>query len=191
MSDSTGMLLVISGPSGVGKSTISHDVVERVGAVFSVSMTTRPKTDKDQEAVDYYFVDDARFDRALADGELLEYAQVFGYRYGTPRTPVEQCLAQGKHVVVEIDVEGAIQVRESFPQALMFFVLPPSLDTLLQRLRHRARDDEATIQRRFHEAQREMDRAKSCGVYDHFIMNDQLENAIEQTVDLIRQRVPA
>lgn len=186
MSNERGLLVVISGPSGVGKSTIARAVEQRLGAVFSVSMTTRPKTAKDREGVDYFFVDEATFREAVAAGELLEWAQVFDRLYGTPREPVESEIAAGRIVVLEIDVEGAVQVREKHPQAFMIFIVPPSMEVLLERLRSRGREDEATIQRRYRECEREIERAKQSGAYDLFLVNDDLESAIERAVDAVR-----
>jgi len=177
-----GRLLVISGPSGVGKSTIAHALETQLGAVFSVSMTTRPATHKDREGVDYFFVDRPTFERAVGDGCLLEWAEVFDNLYGTPRQPVEDQLAAGRDVVLEIDVAGAEQVKRAMPEAIAVFIEPPSEDALLQRLRDRGRDDEATIQRRFREAKREIEQARQSGAYDYFVTNDDLERAIEQTV---------
>lgn len=182
-----GKLIVISGPSGAGKTTITHQVRKRIDAVFSVSMTTRPKTEKEVEGEDYYFVDEARFKQAIDNGELLEWAEVFGKYYGTPLQPVEEQLANGAHVILEIDVKGGIQVRNAKPDAQMFFILPPSSAVLLERLRQRGREDEQVIQKRFREAQREITDAQDSGVYDHFILNDDLNIAIEKVVTLIKQ----
>ena len=185
MSDKRGLLVVISGPSGVGKTTITHQLVQRLGAVFSVSMTTRPKTAADTEGVDYYFVDNERFERAIADGELLEWAKVFTNYYGTPRGPVEHELHEGRDVILEIDVVGAEQIRKSMPDALAIFVNPPSEEELLRRLRARAREGEDVIQRRFSEAKREMQQARECGAYDHFIVNENLDEAINHAYQLV------
>lgn len=182
-----GRLIVISGPSGVGKSTIAHALETRLDAVFSVSMTTRPATHKDREGVDYYFVDRPTFERAVAAGRLLEWAEVFDNLYGTPRQPVAEQLAAGRDVVLEIDVAGAAQVKRAMPEAVAVFIDPPSDEALLQRLRDRGRDDEATIQRRFREAKREMAEARQSGAYDYFVVNDDLQQAIERTVEHIEQ----
>src|SRR5690606_33126975 len=156
-----GLLLIISGPSGGGKPTTTR-AVERhfaarhpAAAVFSVSATTRPKTDADREGVDYHFVSDEEFDRLIAEGAFLEYAGVFGKRYGTLRKWVEERLAEGRMVILEIDVQGAINVKRQMPDAFGVFVLPPSEGVLLERLRARKREDEGVIQRRFAEAKRE------------------------------------
>lgn len=187
LSSEQGLLVVISGPSGVGKSTIAQALVDRLNATFSVSMTTRQKTPKDREGVDYHFVGESRFREAVERDELLEWATVYGKRYGTPREPVERAVDAGELVVLEIDVNGAIQVRRKNPAAFMIFILPPSMDALLERLRARGREDESRIQRRYRECEREIERAKQSGVYDRFIVNDDLDAAIEQTVQAVRE----
>jgi len=183
------MLLIISGPSGVGKTTITR-AVERdfadQGAVFSVSATTRPKTAADREGVDYHFVTDEEFDRLIEEGAFLEWAGVFGRRYGTLRRWVEDRLAEGKLVILEIDVQGAINVRRAMPDAFGIFVLPPSEEALLERLRARKREPEEMIQRRFAEAKREIATARESGVYDAFVVNDTLEHAIAEAEGLLR-----
>ncbi|MCA9273035.1 MAG: guanylate kinase [Phycisphaerales bacterium] len=186
LSDNTGMLLIISGPSGVGKTTITRAVEAQIpGSVFSVSVTTRPKTAADHEGVDYCFVDDERFDRMVERDELLEHANVFGKKYGTPSAWVDEQLDQGRLVILEIDVQGAEQVKAKRPGAFAMFIEPPSEDELLARLRARQREDEATIQRRFAEAKREIERARSGGVYDTFLVNRNLDEAISEAVRLV------
>lgn len=183
-----GLLLIISGPSGVGKTTITRGVERSFGdSVFSVSVTTRAKTAADVEGVDYHFIDDAEFEEMVANDELLEHADVFGKKYGTPRRWVEEQLARGRLVILEIDVVGAHQVKEKLPSAFGMFVMPPSEDELLRRLRSRDREDEAQIQKRFAEAQREIDAAKTGRVYDAFIVNDDLERAITEAVETVRR----
>jgi len=180
------MLLVISGPSGVGKTTITHQVESQLGAQFSVSMTTRPKTEKDTEGGDYYFVDREAFESTRDAGQLLEWADVFGNFYGTPRQPVEAALAEGKLVILEIDVQGAEQVKTNMPGAFALFVLPPNENVLLERLRGRKRDTEEVIQRRFAKAKDEIVRAWESGVYDQFIINRDLEHAVREAVELVQ-----
>lgn len=180
-----GLLLIISGPSGVGKTTITHQVRARLGAVFSVSMTTRPITGEDTDGVDYHFVDESQFKLQRDAGNLLEWAKVFGNYYGTPRRPVEEALAQGRLVILEIDVEGAIQIKKNLPESFALFIEPPSEDVLLQRLRRRQREDEQTIRGRFARAKHEIARAKECGAYDAFIVNDKLDQAVDQAVQAI------
>lgn len=181
-----GLLLIISGPSGVGKTTITRGVERSIaGSVFSVSATTRAPTDADVEGVDYHFVDDAQFDELVAHDDLLEMADVFGKRYGTPRAWVEEQLARGRLVILEIDVEGARQVKDKLPDAFGIFIMPPGEDVLLQRLRGRKRESEDQIQKRFAEARREMEQAESLGIYDVILVNDDLDKTIAHAVRLV------
>ncbi len=180
------MLLIISGPSGAGKTTITRGVERSVpDAVFSVSATTRARTPIDVEGVDYHFVDDAEFERMRGAGEFLESAGVYGKKYGTPRAWVEEQLRRGRLVILEIDVKGAEQVKRIIPQAFCLFILPPSDEALLERLRARKRDDEAAIQRRYAAAQAEIAHARQSGIYDHFIVNDSLERAIAEAYEYV------
>lgn len=183
-----GMLLVISGPSGVGKTTITRAVERSIpDAAFSVSATTRPRTDADVEGVDYTFLDDAEFSAREQRGEFLETATYAGNRYGTPAAPVAAQLERGRLVILEIDVQGARAVKQRMPDDMFgLFILPPSEDTLLERLRGRKREPEDVIQRRFAEARREIAQAKDCDAYDAFIVNDELDRAIEEAIAVVR-----
>ena len=174
-----GLLLIISGPSGVGKTTITHQVIKDLNATFSVSMTTRPQTKNDTNGLDYQFVTEDEFKQHVKDNELLEWANVFGNYYGSPKQPVVDALANGKIMILEIDVQGAIDVKKNMPDAFGIFILPPSEDVLLERLRARGREDESIIQKRFQKAQLEISMAKKAGIYDHFVVNDILEDAIK------------
>lgn len=184
-SPARGQLIVISGPSGVGKSTITKALVRRLNAALSISMTTRPKSAQETDGEDYFFVSEQRFRQAIDENELIEWALVFGNYYGTPRAQVEKYLKSGRHVVLEIDVAGAKQIFGNFPKSLQIFIMPPSEQELLQRLRRRGRDTEQVIQRRFAEAQREMNEARDSGVYQHFVINQHLDEAIEEAYRLI------
>ena len=178
-----GMLVVISGPSGVGKTTITRAVERSIpGTAFSVSWTTRKPTREDVEGVDYHFVTDAEFEKMKAAGGFLESVDLFDKKYGTPRRWVEEQLARGRLVILEIDVVGAIKVKKQMPEAFCVFVLPPGEDALLARLRGRKREGEDGIQRRFAEARREITQARSCGIYDKFIVNDVVERATSEAV---------
>lgn len=188
-SNSRGLLVVVSGPSGVGKTTIVRVVKEQLDAMFSVSATTRPRTEQETDGVDYFFRSEIEFDAMIENGEFLEYATVFGqHSYGTPKNSVQQAMEKGRLVILEIDVQGGMQVRESIPKALLIFIMPPDEAVLLQRLRSRGRDAEQAIQRRFAEARNEIEKARTSGVYDEFIVNDDLEETIERTCRIIRQR---
>jgi guanylate kinase len=159
--------------------------------VFSVSATTRPQRAGEVEGGDYHFVDQRTFQEMRDRDEFLECAEVFGRDwYGTPRRPVMEQLEEGRLVILDIDVQGALQVKDSMPQAYMIFIRPPSEAELLGRLRGRAREDEATIQRRFEKAKWEIEKAETSGKYDGFIVNDNLEEAVEQLCALIRAKAP-
>lgn len=181
-----GMLLIISGPSGAGKTTITRAVERSIpGAVFSVSCTTRPKTPADVDGVDYHFIDDATFDRMIGEDAFIEWVNLFGKKYGTPKAWVREQLVRGRLVILEIDVVGAQKVKQQVPEAFGLFILPPDESTLLERLRARKREDEAAIQRRFAEAQREMAQARSSGIYNLFIVNRVLETAVDQAIQAV------
>ena len=179
------MLLVISGPSGAGKTTIAHRIEKLLGGVFSVSLTTRPQSAKDVQGVDYDFVTREEFIKHRDAGELLEWAEVFGNFYGTPKSPVDKALASGKLMILEIDVQGATQIKRKMPDAYALFILPPSENILLDRLRQRQREDESVIQRRFAKAKDEIAKAQTSNVYNAFVVNDDLERAVAQAADLI------
>jgi len=189
---SPGLLLVVSGPSGVGKTSIVHEVVRRFRGEFSVSATTRAAGPGEVDGRDYHFIDQARFQRMIDAHEFLEYAQVFGRSwYGTPRAPVLAALAAGRVIVLDIDVQGAEQVRASHPGMFGIFILPPSEEDLLVRLRARAREDEAAIERRLAESTHEIARARSDGTFDAFVVNDDLGRCIEKVCELLVSRLGA
>ncbi len=186
----SGLLVVLSGPSGVGKTSIAHAVLRRFDGVFSVSATTREAGPGEVDGKDYCFVDEPHFQSMLEGGDFLEYARVFGRSwYGTPRGPVDAAIARGQVVVLDIDVQGAEQVRSRRPDMLGIFVLPPSNDALLARLRGRARDDEAAIARRFAESQQEISRARASNTYDAFVVNDDLDACTDRVCALVDERL--
>lgn len=181
-----GLVLIISGPSGAGKTTITRGVERAIpGSVFSVSATTRPKTGADVEGVDYHFVDDEEFERMKARGEFLETAGIYGKKYGTPKAWVMEQIKRGRLVILEIDVQGAISVKSQIPDAYAIFILPPSEDALLERLRSRKREGEDVIQRRFGQAKREIEEARACAMYNAFLVNDVVEDSIRRAIDLV------
>lgn len=183
-----GLLVILSGPSGVGKSTITAAVRERLDADLSISMTTRDQRPGEEDGVNYHFVNHKHFKQEVLLGNLLEYAEVYGNFYGTPKEPVEETLAAGGVMLLEIDVKGARQVKAKMPQGFAIFINPPSEETLLTRLRGRGREGEEIIQKRYAAARKEMAEAKECGAYDVFVVNDDLEKAIADICALIEKK---
>ncbi len=185
-----GLLLVMSGPSGVGKTTIVHELVRRFGGVFSVSATTRGPGPGERDGIDYFFLDQPTFQQWIDEDRFLEYAQVFGRSwYGTPEAAVRQQLANGKLVVLDIDVQGAENVRRKIPGALGLFVLPPSEEELLKRLRARGREDAGAIERRFAESKLEIARAKQGQTFAAFVVNDDLARATDEISAIVAARL--
>lgn len=186
-----GALLILSGPSGVGKSTLVNELLRRMEADLSVSMTTRDMTKDDVDGEHYYFVNVPTFERAIKADELLEHAVYAGNFYGTPRSYVEEKLAAGRTVIVEIDVEGARLVKKSMPESFAMFIKAPTEDALLERLRGRQREDETTIQKRFSIAKKEIAFAESTDVYDAFVVNDDFDRAVAEIETLVAGHLKA
>jgi guanylate kinase len=172
-----GFLLVLSSPSGAGKTTITRMLVDREpNLAVSVSATTRPKRPGEIDGKHYFFVSDARFDAMIASGELLEHATVFGNRYGTPRPPVEAALAGGRDIVSDIDWQGTQQLKQSIRDDLVsVFILPPSMPALEERLRKRAQDSEEIVRARMAKSADEMSHWPE---YDYVIVNRELEASV-------------
>jgi len=182
-----GRLIVISGPSGTGKSSIVREALRRTAAAYSVSATTRRPRPGEQNGRDYEFVSRDQFERRVAAGELLEWAEVFGDLYGTPAGPVCEALAAGRTVILEVDVQGGLQVARAAPDATFVLIVPPDDAELERRLRGRGTEDEPTVARRLAQARAEMETAKSSGVYNHVVVNDELERAVDEVCRLIRR----
>jgi guanylate kinase len=180
----TGKLFVLAGPSGVGKGTIVRELVSRdpEGLSLSVSVTTRAPRPGEVDGVDYFFVDDDAFDRMIRAGELLEWAEIVGHRSGTPKGFVEDRLAAGRDVVLEIDVVGASQIRDRVPGSVLIFVDPPSMEELERRLRGRGTETEERIRLRLETAEWELQQREW---FDHVIVNDDLERASSQVAAII------
>ncbi|MGA2233313.1 MAG: guanylate kinase [Tepidisphaeraceae bacterium] len=183
-----GFLLVLVGPSGVGKSTISRRLAEAMHITYAVSATTRVLKKEDVSGKTYEHVSSEEFFRRLDADQFLEYAQVYGDYYGTPKHPTLDLLAAGKDVLLEIDVQGALQVRNQYPNALLIFILPPDEPTLLQRLKDRGRDSAEEISRRFRAAKREIDMARGAKAFDFWVINDEVERAVREICEIVQKR---
>ena len=168
-------LFIVSAPSGCGKGTILHKVFSDDKAFYSVSCTTRSPRNEDTDGVTYHFIDKERFEKMIAEGGFLEYAIYAGNYYGTPRAAAEKNLAEGKDVVLEIETQGAFQVKKLMPEAVSVFILPPSIKELERRLYKRGTESEDVIAKRVSEAKGEIEKADK---YDYVIMNDDLNDAL-------------
>lgn len=177
------MLFVISGPSGAGKGTICKRILEELDIELSVSMTTRKPREGEICGVSYHFVSREEFQQRIEDDGFFEYAQVYGQFYGTPKQMVMERLAQGRDVLLEIDTQGALNVKKVYPEGIAIFLLPPSLSELKKRLVGRGTESPEAIQRRLGEALKEI----SCmEQYDYCVVNDDLEDAVNQVTAIIK-----
>lgn len=181
----TGTLMVVSGPAGVGKGTIVKRACEKAegGIHLSVSATTRQPRPIDREGVTYYFKTKEEFLRMIEENEMLEWAEYVGNYYGTPKTPVENALSAGMDVILEIEVQGALQIKKNFPQAVLTFVAPPSWEELERRLRSRATETEEQIHFRLQTAKRELEKISE---YDYVVVNEDIETASEDLLVVLR-----
>lgn len=180
-----GMLIVLSGPSGVGKGTVRKAIFDQGGNDFqySVSMTTRKPREGEVNGEDYYFVSKAEFEKNIEEGQMLEYAKYVDNYYGTPLKYVNQTLDSGRDVFLEIEVNGARQVREKMPDGVFLFLTPPDLMELKQRIINRGTEDIETINKRMEKA---VDEIKTMHDYDYAIVNDKVENAVESIKNIIK-----
>jgi len=178
-----GVLLVLSGPSGAGKGTICHKLREKRNDLsYSVSATTRAPRKGEVDGKDYFFITIDRFKEMIANDEMLEYAEIYGNYYGTPKPYVMDILGHGKDVVLEIDPQGALQIKKHFPDAVFVFIVPPSLDELTKRIYNRGTDSEEVIKRRLSAATSELEYASK---YDYIIVNDEVEKATNKVSNII------
>ncbi len=186
--DRDGCVVVISGPSGVGKSTICSRLAERLGAELSVSATTRPKGNDEIDGQNYRFLSRQQFEAKIKAGEFLEYAEYLNNLYGTPAKPVHEAIGQGRIMVLEIEVQGGLQVARAFPDAIMIYVLPTDPAVLVDRIQGRGRDRGEVIKQRLVNADGEIRFARDSGVYRHFVVNDVLDETVDEIVEIIKRQ---
>ena len=183
MMGSRGHLFVLSAPSGAGKSTLIDRSCRELPDIWhSISATTRQKRDYEQDGVHYYFMEQTRFEEMIAGNQLLEWARVFEECYGTPAEAVDAHLARGDDVIMDLDVQGALQVKQKRAEASLIFVMPPSLGELAKRLEHRASETGEDVEFRLSKAEEEMAQSHR---YDHVIINDDLDAAFEELKNII------
>ena len=176
--------LILSGPSGAGKTTVARALVERLpGCWLSISATTREPRDSERHEVDYHFISPARFEEWRRAGNFIEWAVVHDHEYGTPRAPVEERLAGGWLPLLAIDVQGGLRLKADYPDSVLIFLLPPDLKTLEERLHRRASDSEEVIQRRLRNALAEMERLWQ---YDYLVVNGEVDAAVDDIIVIAR-----
>jgi len=181
--DGKPLLIVISGPSGSGKGTLCKALRQVFpDLAYSVSVTTRPPRPGEVDGVDYIFVTPSEFQRRLQEGKFLEWAQVYENYYGTPKEPVEKWLEEGRDVLLELDVQGALQVRKLYPEALLIFIAPPSIEELRARIAKRGTDTKEVIKKRLSCAKEEI---KAAANYDYIVVNEHQEEALKKLVEII------
>lgn len=190
MNKTKSLLIILSGPSGVGKGTIRQEIIndKSLNLFYSVSMTTRNKRPGETEGVDYYYVTKEEFQKNIDNGNLLEWAEFVGNRYGTPKDKIDDQLKQGKNVLLEIETKGAKQVLEKCagPNLVSIFIVPPSLEELESRIRGRGTESDEVIKERVNKARQEM---KLESLYDYCVVNDDLKRASNEIISIIHSKM--
>ncbi len=183
MEDEKGILFILSGPSGVGKGTVRKALFEQDPALqYSISVTTRKPREGEQDGVDYFFKTKEAVEKMIQQNELIEYAEYVGNYYGTPKDYVERTLQEGKDVFLEIEVQGAMQVKRNFPEGVFIFLFPPSLEELKNRIIHRGTETEDLVKNRLLEARKEIELMDE---YDYVVVNDQVNHAVSKIQSIV------
>ena len=179
-----GSLFIISGPSGTGKGTVCNELAKYDNIYLSVSATTRDKRVGEEEGVTYFYLTKEKFLNMIEKDMMLEYAEYSGNYYGTPKKQVEKMLDEGKNVILEIEAQGALKVKDKMPEAILIFIVPPSVKELRRRLANRGRESEEEIEKRIERAKWEI---SQCPKYNYILVNDDLESCVLNTLDIIRK----
>jgi guanylate kinase len=182
--ETQGFIVVITAPSGTGKTTVIRELIERESRLrYSVSATTRPRRSAEVHGSDYFFFSEQEFDEKLEKELFAEWAEVHGYRYGTLKAQIEEILEQGGHVMMDVDVQGARHLREIYPGGLFIYLMPPSMKELKARLSRRGTEDEASFEQRLNDAVAEIE---SLAAFDYLVVNDELEDTVNEITGIIR-----